>query len=219
MSEAPETGIVLAIESAIRGGSICLLSGRTVLSRWRGNNDVSRAEILLASIAELCESSGIDRSRIEMIAVSRGPGSYTGIRIGIATALGLARALGRECRGVDLLAAMAIESGGRNQVLAAVPFGRRDVVWQRFAIEENGISAVGPHVVNAVTDLSEIASGYPADQIVVHKDLYESASQIGPNVVFADDLAVSIGIAAQGSLGSTNLTPIYIRNPAASGQF
>ena len=99
--------IVLAIEAAIRGGSVSLLDGETEILSWHGVTLVSRAEDLLVNISGILEQSGFDKSQIDMIAVSNGPGSFTGIRIGLATALGLKNSLGIPCFGVSLLAAVA----------------------------------------------------------------------------------------------------------------
>ncbi|MGQ0543253.1 MAG: tRNA (adenosine(37)-N6)-threonylcarbamoyltransferase complex dimerization subunit type 1 TsaB, partial [Blastocatellia bacterium] len=99
---------VLAIESAIQDGSIALFRDGKEIASVGGSDDVSRAEELLPNIEKLFNDTGIKFDEIDLIAVSRGPGSYTGIRIGIATVLGLARALNISCAGVSVLEAMTI---------------------------------------------------------------------------------------------------------------
>src|SRR5437762_2203656 len=121
--------LILAIESAVVGGSISLLRGDTEIGGWTGEDGVSRAEDLLPNIASLLESSGTDKQVIDQLAVSTGPGSYTGIRIGIATALGLKTALNIPCIGLLATEAMRVISS-RDNFVTAIPMGRNDVCRQ-----------------------------------------------------------------------------------------
>lgn len=107
--EPSKARIVLAIEAAIRGGSVSLLEGDGEIASWQGASEVSRAEDLLYNIDGLLEQAKIDRKNIDTIAVSNGPGSYTGLRIGLATAFGLCDALCCSCFGVSALRAIAAD--------------------------------------------------------------------------------------------------------------
>src|SRR5258708_18599521 len=104
MSSYPE--FTLAIESAISGGSISLLKGREI-ANWIGSSNVSKAEDLLANIDHLLAANDIALNEIDLITVSAGPGSFTGIRIGIATALGLKAGLGIAMSSESALKAIA----------------------------------------------------------------------------------------------------------------
>ena len=86
--------ITLAIESAIRGGSVSLIGDGVEIANWIGSADVSKAEDLLADIDLMLGANGLTIHDVGHVAVSAGPGSFTGIRIGIATALGLETGLG-----------------------------------------------------------------------------------------------------------------------------
>ena len=132
---------LLAIEAAVLGGSISLLDeAGSIIASKAGESDVSRAEDLLLKIDDLLRGSGTSLAEVGKIAVSNGPGSYTGVRIGIATALGLKNALNIDCVGLSVIHAMAA-SWEAPRVTAAVPIGKRDVVWQTFATD------LGPRAV------------------------------------------------------------------------
>lgn len=220
MGNTTGSHIILAIESAIRGGSICLIDGETVLGERYGNGDVSRAEDLLANIADLCESSGIAMSQFDTIAVSRGPGSYTGIRIGIATALGLFRALDCKCVGAEVLRSMASAAlEFEHRIIAAVPFGRHDAAWQEFSSGEYGVAPAGEPVVETIDRFKERLAGRAEARIVIHSELRPAIMTRRPDALVVENPARSIGLAVQRGIGSADLTPIYIRNPAAAGQF
>lgn len=124
--------IVLAIESAINGGSLSLLRDGVELSHWIGSASVSKAEELLVNIDAMLRTSGVSKNEINMIAVSAGPGSFTGIRIGVATALGLKNGLGIEMSSVSALTAMAAATEMQGALVIAVPTGRNAICIQEF---------------------------------------------------------------------------------------
>ena len=119
-----EPAIILAIESAIRGGSIALARGVDVLDSGIGEGGVSRAEDLLWNIDEMLKRNNFAKHELSQIAVSVGPGSFTGIRIGLATAMGLASALNIELLKYSVLYAMASGQLDGERITAVVPVGR-----------------------------------------------------------------------------------------------
>ena len=124
--------IVLAIESAISGGSLSLLRDSSEISQWIGSASVSKAEELLINIDTILRTTGVSKDEINMVAVSAGPGSFTGIRIGLATALGLKNGLGVEMSSVSALAAMAAAAEMQGTLVVAVPSGRNAICIQEF---------------------------------------------------------------------------------------
>ena len=98
---------ILSIESAVAGGSVALISAdrQTILRHDR--NECSRAEKIISVVGSLLEEAGLTLPDLTMIAASTGPGSYSGIRIGLSTALGLTSALNIHIVGVSVLEAMA----------------------------------------------------------------------------------------------------------------
>ncbi|NOT47857.1 MAG: tRNA (adenosine(37)-N6)-threonylcarbamoyltransferase complex dimerization subunit type 1 TsaB [Acidobacteria bacterium] len=202
---------ILAIEAAIGGGSVALLSGDAVLQSWHSTEAPARSEELLARISDIIGAAGIEREELTGIAVSNGPGSYTGIRIGLATAIGLGRSLGVPCVGVSALRAISIASGGpsrRNQVL--VPIGRDGYCWQTF---ENGVQTGLARTGNLDTFASEIRIE-PDSIIYAHGEVYPllaGIESIRDHVVDAGrDIAVSIGLASVSI--DDGLQPFYARD-------
>ncbi len=124
--------IILAIESAIGGGSLCLVRETEQIGAWTGDGSLSRAEDLLSNIDLILKRSEVDKKDITRIAVSVGPGSFTGIRIGLATAMGLATALNIDLVRFSILHAMAMQAPDGESILTAVPVGRGVVCMQRF---------------------------------------------------------------------------------------
>lgn len=211
-----EDRVILAIEAAVRGGSIALLKNDIEIAAWHGTTDVSRAEDLLQNISELFDRTQVDKSKVDLVAVSNGPGSYTGIRIGLATALGLASALSIECIGVPLMAAAAKMYGKGKNCVVVIPIGRNDVCWEAFDASERTNSfgsATGSanDLLAYFRELDEfdLFMQHDAFEIMAHApnfdDFRSRAYDCGRN------LALAVGRAAR--TGISDLTPNYVRNP------
>ncbi len=103
--------ITLGIETATeRLGAALVVDDCRMYERWTDSRS-SHCELLAGFVTELADEAGIPLASIGGIAVSVGPGSFTGLRIGIATAMGLAYGLGIPAAGVGTLAAMARNAG------------------------------------------------------------------------------------------------------------
>ena len=85
----PNIRVLVALETAIRGGSIALFIDGNNVETLSGDSSVSRAEELVLSIDGLLRRHFLAPHEISLLAVSNGPGSYTGERIGISTAMGI----------------------------------------------------------------------------------------------------------------------------------
>jgi tRNA threonylcarbamoyladenosine biosynthesis protein TsaB len=99
--------MILQIETATTSCSVALAKGGIVLGFKQVNERNIHAEAITLFIDELIKSAGIGYDGLDAIAVSSGPGSYTGLRIGISTAKGLCFALDKPLIAVETLAAMA----------------------------------------------------------------------------------------------------------------
>lgn len=125
--------IWLGIETSSRPGSIALASSGGMESQIPLGEDVSTSESLLPEMDGLLRSLGIDGRIISGIGVSLGPGSYTGLRIGAATAMGLSAGWGVPLKGVPTLRAIAVSACSEGLVLAAISAREGEVFAAVFA--------------------------------------------------------------------------------------
>lgn len=184
--------ITLAIESAISGGSISLLRGDLELGKWIGSSGVSRAEDLLADIDALLTSQTIDRHAIDLIAVSAGPGSFTGIRIGMATALGLKGGLGATLSSASALSAMVHVTDINGQISAAVPIGRNAICLQAFDKTPAMTDPLDQAHTLPDEDFCTLV-GVSTSTFILHPDIYEMVGP-APNIVnFGANIAYAVG--------------------------
>ncbi len=99
--------LVLAIDTSTRVGGIAIVNEKGVISEIRLNVSIEYSERLLPEIDHLLKLSGISINDIELFAISKGPGSFTGLRVGMSTVKGLAFATGRPVVTVSTLEALA----------------------------------------------------------------------------------------------------------------
>lgn len=100
-------GTILSIETATRSGSVAIHKSGNLVGLQQYDIDKSHSSLLHVMIDQVLQNSGIDKAQLDAIAVSAGPGSYTGLRIGVSTAKGLCYALDIPLLAVNTLEAMA----------------------------------------------------------------------------------------------------------------
>jgi tRNA threonylcarbamoyladenosine biosynthesis protein TsaB len=99
---------ILNIETATKNCSVSLAkNGKTILCKEIANQGYSHAELLHVFIEDIFTSSEVSINDLNAVAVSKGPGSYTGLRIGVSSAKGLSYALGIPLIAVDTLQVLA----------------------------------------------------------------------------------------------------------------
>ena len=138
MNATPGPG--LAIESATEHVEVLAVNaaGETVATRVEevGHGHTRRLAVLCR---EVLAAGGVAPGELRWIAADLGPGSFTGVRVGLATAVALALPANAEVRGISSLAALAHTCGARRAlVVPLVPAGRRDLYAGFFRADTRG---------------------------------------------------------------------------------
>ena len=204
--------LTLALETAILSGSIALTRGQMVLASEAG--PVARASDILISVQSLLRGAGFTLQALKRVAVSVGPGSYTGVRVGIATVAGLSQALQIQAVGVPVLKALAASCLTSSKCAAAVPVGAGRIALQQFANAASPRVESSPYVIANGELATEIRSS-PGTAFVLaigqENDQFARLVAFGlPNVeITSQNLAELVGqFAAKGE--SSDLEPIYL---------
>ena len=135
MNSKPLT--LLALDTATTGCSVTVWRGGDVLAHDARDMARGQSEVLMPMAVHVLKSAGLVAANLNAIAVTRGPGAFTGMRIGLAAARGLALALSIPCIGVTTLEAVArgiaaAERQAPEIILAAVESKRADIYVQLF---------------------------------------------------------------------------------------
>jgi tRNA threonylcarbamoyl adenosine modification protein YeaZ len=213
---------LLAIDCAANLCAACVYDaaagkelGRSVLDLGKGH-----AEHLMSVIDEALKAGGADYSGLGAVAVSVGPGSFTGLRVGVSAARGLALALKIPAIGVTTLEALAAEASATfpgRPVLAALDAGREEIHAAFYDAE--AILRYGPAVTTLVqaaamaADNLPVLAGTAAEQIAA---AVGRAFDMGPTSATAD-IAVYARLAAAKGEGERP-KPLYLRGADAKPQ-
>jgi tRNA threonylcarbamoyladenosine biosynthesis protein TsaB len=120
---------ILAFDTSTKFLSIALLEGEYLISFYHKDAGIRHSELLVPTMKEMLERMGWKPSEIELIAVGLGPGSFTGMRIGIATVKGLATMLGSRVIGVPSMDAMIRNIKTPPRLIAPILDARKEKVY------------------------------------------------------------------------------------------
>lgn len=131
--------LTLAIDTATRVCSVALCRGREVLAEYSINIGMTHSEGLLPQIEQLMQRTGTNKKEIGLLAVSMGPGSFTGLRIGLATAEAMAYSWQCRLHGVSTLKALAYNVPVEGLVLSPVLDAQKGNYYQALYKWEKGV--------------------------------------------------------------------------------
>lgn len=139
--------LILAADTSLPILSVALVRDGALIGALALEGRGSRNEKLLPAIDTLLGENAVDRATLDLLAVTRGPGSFTGVRIGLATMQGLAMALKRPV--VAMTTHEAIAFGETGRVAIADDAGRGELYLSVF---EDGEEVVAPHLASSVDE-------------------------------------------------------------------
>lgn len=148
--------VILALETATMSGSVAIVAANRCLAEFSLQTGETHSRRLLAGIDWLMQEIGIEWSTIDGVAVSLGPGSFTGLRIGLATAKGLVMASGAKLIGVSTLDGLAAQLFAAPGILVCpVLDARKKEVYSCFyKTDSHGMSQQqGEYLVSSPEDL------------------------------------------------------------------
>jgi tRNA threonylcarbamoyladenosine biosynthesis protein TsaB len=134
--------VILAIETATRAGSVAVSRGGVILACALGDASSSHSTDLIENVDRVLREAGLQLADVDLFAAAIGPGSFTGLRIGLATVKSLAVALHKKCVGVSTLAAVAHAAADSERTVALLPAGRGEVFAQMFSVVRHDVTAL-----------------------------------------------------------------------------
>ncbi|MEO8215780.1 MAG: tRNA (adenosine(37)-N6)-threonylcarbamoyltransferase complex dimerization subunit type 1 TsaB [Acidobacteriota bacterium] len=199
MNSSPQALTILSIDTSLPILSVAITRGDQTIGSVALEGKLSRNEKLLPAVDWLLRESDTDRSAIDLLAVTRGPGSFTGVRIGLATVQGLALSLNRPVCAMSTHAAIA-EAVGVEAVLVVAEAGRGEF----YATAYRGLEELfAPRLLSA-SQLERAASDVPL-RIVVEE--WMASGNVALHAARRAWRIASVGLLE----GYADLTPIYVR--------
>lgn len=201
--------IVLAIDTCLFACSVAVVDGERVLARRVEPMSRGHQERLAPLVQEAMAQAGLGFDKLERIGVTVGPGSFTGLRVGLAFAKGLASALSIPAVGIGALEALAEPE--RGNVVAVLDAKRGQVYLQAFS---DGVAVSAPDALPIETAAARVAEFAP-DTLIGTGVVLLAGVRPGVRVVEADvtdPVAVARLAAARSPVPPR---PLYLRAPDA----
>lgn len=217
--------MLLAFETSAKAASVALFDGEKLLGESYQNTGLTHSQTLMLMAEDLLKNCGAAVSDLTAVAVAAGPGSFTGVRIGVSAAKGLAWGKELPCYGVSTLEAMALGLGVQDGYILPTMDARRNQVYTALFVAENG--CVSQLFEDSAIALSELKEKLPSDKpIFLVGDgsalTYNTLSETVPNLILPPEYkmhqrAVGVGLAANKAIArgengdAASLTPNYLR--------
>jgi tRNA threonylcarbamoyl adenosine modification protein YeaZ len=201
--------LVLAFDTSAPVVSVAVHDGTAVRGSVSGDGTMAHGEQLAPAIAQALNEAGVTIAEVTEVAVGVGPGPFTGLRVGVVTALTLGASLSVPTHGVCSLDVVAAEVSRTDAFLVATDARRKEVYW---ALYDGGRRIEGP-AVDRPAELAGLHPGVPAfgRGAQLYGDLLPL--QAGPLDPSAAVLAAGV---AAGSFAELPLEPLYLRRPDVS---
>ena len=220
--------LILALDSSASPASAALLEDGKILSEFYINTKQTHSQTLMPMVEAVLRISAKTLDDVDCLAVSAGPGSFTGVRIGVSCVKGLAMARNIPCAGVSTLRAMAENARGMDGSVCAVMDARGGQVYNAlFRVENGEIERLCEDRALPISELYAECEAYGDKLLLVgdgaelcHKTISAfGARLLQPQQQFQRASGVALAAQEQLCAGQTvtpdALMPIYLRLPLA----
>lgn len=191
---------ILSVDSSAKTASVAVTDGTTLLSECFVNAGLTHSRTLMPMVDNALSQGDLKIDNIDAICVNAGPGSFTGIRIGVAAVKGLALATDKPCSGVSTLESIAYNFIDEDAIICAAMDARCNQVYAALFNVENG-------------SVSRICDDYA----VPICELAEEISKLGKTVILAGDGAELCYNAMKDSVSNIKLSAEFRRYQRAYG--
>ena len=220
--------LILAMDSSATPASAALLEDDKILSEFYIHTKQTHSQTLMPMVEAVLKLSGKTLDDLNCIAVSAGPGSFTGVRIGVSCVKGLAMTRNIPCAGVSTLRAMAENAKGMSGVVCAVMDARCGQVYNAmFRVEGDTVERISEDRALPISELAEECAAYGEKLLLVGDGAelcYKTFAAFGakllqPQLRFQRASGVAYAAKALYESGETvtpdALMPVYLRLPQA----
>lgn len=180
--------LILNIESATQVCSVALSDKDSLLHVEQAEEDRSHSEVLTTLIDKAMKASHKQMNQLDAVAISSGPGSYTGLRVGLSTAKGICFALGIPLIDIDTLAILALPHKNKEAYIAPMIDARRMEVYTcLFDAAGNKLNKTHPFIIDDISVANRIEN--PTKTIYCGNGAHKMENFLGESdIIYNDDL-------------------------------
>lgn len=217
---------ILALDSSAKAASVALVDENKIIGSFFINTTLTHSQTLLPMIDALLKNTNTNIKDVDLFAVASGPGSFTGVRIGVAAIKGMAMPLNKKCASVSTLEAMAYNHIQEDVIVVSVMDARCQQVYNaNFKTNNNNIQRLCEDRALSISELGQELKNY-SEKIVLVGDgaelCYNSFKEEFSNIYLAPDhiryqnaYGVALSAFNKEQISAEQLMPIYLRLPQA----
>ena len=215
--------LILALESSAKAASVALMEDESLIAQYSQCSGLTHSRTLLPMVEDMLKNTEKKIADVDLIAVAHGPGSFTGIRIGVSTVKGLAWASDKKCVGVSTLEAMAWHGVSAGGLICPVMDARRSQVYNAL-FETDGDGRPVRLTEDRAVSLAELAGelkDYECAPLLVGdgaKLTYDYLTNEGiacrmapANLLYQSAWGVGMAALGKETGGADDLLPVYLR--------
>lgn len=218
--------LILGIDTSTSVCSVAICSESKLICEWGIDNGLTHSEKMMPQLDIMLSECGFDKKDLTDIAVSIGPGSFTGLRIGLAAAKTMAFALGINITGVPTLEALAYNMPSNGITLSPMVDGQKGCVWHAlYTWQNNALRELQKATLSPFGDMVKILAERKSQTILLGENiapetiLSPNVSWAPPNLVMPHAASVAIAAIKRIKAGHTDdlfsLTPYYMKKSEA----
>lgn len=221
---------ILAIDTSSFPASAAVAEDGIILAEYVIRNKKKHSQNIMVMVERLLDDLSVDIKDIDLFAVTVGPGSFTGLRIGISTVRAFAQAAGKKCVGVNTLEAAAFNFAGCGKTVVSILDALRNEVFAA-AYEFDGLN-MNMIMDPCVADIEECVEKYGSENVIYTGDgtikhsqyLKEHGCLCAPcnlSEVRASSVAALAALKAEqgGAEDYGNIIPMYLRKSQAEREY
>lgn len=217
---------ILALDSSANTGSVALVNNNKLIGSFFINTALTHSQTLVPMIDSLLKNTKTDIKDIDVFAISSGPGSFTGVRIGVAAVKGMAYPLDKKCASVSTLEAMAYNYIQEDVTVVAVMDARCQQVYNaNFKIENDKVNRLCNDRALSIEELADEISSIKEKIVLVgdgaeicfsaFKDRFSNVTLAAEHLRFQNAYGVACAVKEENLITAEELMPVYLRLPQA----
>ena len=212
---------ILAIDTSSKICSVSILEDKNIIIEKHNDDEKTHSQKLMPLIDELFKESNLSLDNIDLLACSQGPGSFTGIRIGISTAKAFADVKNIPIIGVTSLESLAYNIDNSGLIATLIDAKHDNVYFALYELKDNKYTTIINPISDSISNVIQMLRNYNStitfvgDGSEVHKDLLSNEFN---NYVFASSeqniqTSISIGKSAFDKYSADDYQPVYSVSP------
>ena len=215
---------ILSIDTASNICTVAILEDKTCIKEITVDDTRNHSEKIMPAIENVLSDTNLSLSDIDLIVCDKGPGSFTGIRIGVGTVLAFKDSLNIECIGISSLEALSYNSNNDGLICSLIDAKNGNVYWGLFEHKDNQYTLLNKlefneinNVVNALTSYSAQITFVGDGAIAYENEIKQKFSDC--KFVSNNDLSsYNLGLAGLSHFNNNecdDILPLYLRKPQA----